>query len=86
MMLCFKAVYIVCGYTDLHSGMDQLAVLVEAQIGNRPYVFGTLYLFCGRRADRIKGLVWEGADGSYYVRGFQKAGFNGLAAWRRYVH
>ena len=57
---CFRAVYIVCGYTDLRSGMDRLAALVEAQTGNRPYLPDTLYLFCGRRADRIKGLVWEG--------------------------
>lgn len=56
---CFKAVYIVCGYTDLRSGMDRLAALVEAQTGNRPYLPDTLYLFCGRRTDRIKGLVWE---------------------------
>ncbi len=52
---CFKAVYIVCGYTDLRSGMDRLAALVEAQTGNRPYVPDTLYLLCGRRTDRIKG-------------------------------
>ena len=57
---CFKAVYIVCGYTDLRSGMDRLAALIEAQTGNRPYVPDTLYLFCGRRTDRIKGPVWEG--------------------------
>ena len=58
--VCFQAVYIVCGYTDLRSGMDRLAARVEAQTGNRPYVPDTLYLFCGRRTDRIKGLVWEG--------------------------
>lgn len=40
---CFKAVYIVCGYTDLRSGMDRLAALVKAQTGNRPYVSDTLY-------------------------------------------
>lgn len=57
---CFKAVYIVCGYTDLRSGMDRLASLIESQLGSRPYVPDTLYLFCGRRSDRIKGLVWEG--------------------------
>ena len=56
---CFKAVYIVCGYTDLRSSMDRLAALIEMQTGNRPYVPDTLYLFCGRRLDRIKGLVWE---------------------------
>ena len=26
---CFKAVYIVCGYTDLRAVMDRLAALVE---------------------------------------------------------
>ena len=57
---CFKAVYIVCGYTDLRAGMDRLAALVETQTGKRPYIPDTPYLFCGRRTDRIKGLVWEG--------------------------
>ena len=57
---CFKAVCIVCGYTDLRAGMDRLAALVETQTGDRPYIKDTLYLFCGRRTDRIKGLVWEG--------------------------
>ena len=56
---CFQAVYIVCGYTDLRFGMDRLAALVEAQTGKKPHVPDTLYLFCGRRTDRIKGLVWE---------------------------
>ena len=57
---CFQAVYIVCGYTDLRFGMDRLAAVIETKTGNSPYVPGTLYLFCGRRSDRIKGLVWEG--------------------------
>lgn len=57
---CFKTVYIVTGYTDLRSGMDRLAAVIESQTGNRPYVPDTLYLFCGRRTDRIKGIVWEG--------------------------
>lgn len=52
----FKAACIVCGYTDLPSRMGWLAALVETQTGNRPYVPDTLYLFCGRRTDRIKGI------------------------------
>lgn len=44
--VCFKAVYIVCGYTDLRSGMDRLAALVEAQTGNSPYVPDTLPSVC----------------------------------------
>ena len=57
--VCFQAVYIVCGYTDLRSGMDRLAALVEAQTGNKPYVPDTLYLFCGRDSRKIKALHFD---------------------------
>lgn len=60
--ICFKNVYIVTGYTDLRSGIDTLAALVESKLGSKPYVPDAIYLFCGRRTDRIKGLVWE-SDG-----------------------
>lgn len=56
---CFKHVYIVCGYTDLRSGIDTLASIIDAKTDNSPFVPDTLYLFCGRKSDRIKGLVWE---------------------------
>lgn len=56
---CFKAVYIVCGYTDLRSGMDRLAALIEAQTGNRPYVPDTLYLFCAPSAEQKKSSFLE---------------------------
>lgn len=55
----FRSVYIMTGYTDLRSGIDRLAALVEAKMGRNPCEPATLYLFCGRRTDRIKGLVWE---------------------------
>lgn len=35
----------------------RLASLIETQTGNRPYTKDTLYLFCGRRTDRIKERV-----------------------------
>ena len=56
---CFNHIYIVCGYTDLRSGIDTLVSIVDAMTDNSPYVPDTLYLFCGRKSDRIKGLVWE---------------------------
>lgn len=56
---CFRQIYIVCGFTDLRSGIDTLAALIDRATDHYPYVPDTLYLFCGRRADRIKGLVWE---------------------------
>ena len=57
--VCFKNVLIVTGYTDFRYGIDSLAALIEKKSGQKPFVPDTLYLFCGRRAGRIKGLVWE---------------------------
>lgn len=56
---CFKQVYIVCGYTDLRSGIDTLASIIAEKSDICPYEPDTLFLFCGRKTDRIKGLVWE---------------------------
>ena len=52
-------VYIACGYTDLRRGIDGLATLVQQQFDLDPFT-NTLFLFCGRRRDRIKALYWEG--------------------------
>ncbi|MEG0146092.1 MAG: IS66 family insertion sequence element accessory protein TnpB, partial [Clostridia bacterium] len=43
------------------SGIDRLAAPVQASFGLNPYS-NTLFLFCGKRADRIKALYWD-ADG-----------------------
>lgn len=60
--VCFRDVYIVTGYTDLRFGIDSLAALIESRLDRKPFIPDTLYLFCGRKTDRIKGLVWE-SDG-----------------------
>ena len=59
---CQCLVYLACGYTDLRKGIDGLAALVQQQFHLDPFQ-NTLFLFCGRQRDRIKGLYWEG-DGS----------------------
>lgn len=56
---CFKKIFIVTGYTDLRSGIDRLADTIRSYLGEDAIEADTLYLFCGRRTDRIKGLVWE---------------------------
>ena len=52
-------IYIACGYTDLRSGIDRLAALVQSSFKLDPYQ-NSLFPFCGRRTDPIKGLLWEG--------------------------
>lgn len=56
----FKKIYLACGYTDLRSGIDKLATFIAMEYELNPFDEGTLFLFCGRKNDRIKGLLWEG--------------------------
>lgn len=56
----FKKVYLAVGTTDLRKGIDGLAAIVTFQFHLDPYDKNTLFLFCGKKPDRIKGLVWEG--------------------------
>ena len=56
----FEEIYIACGYTDLRYGIDGLATTVKEKFGLNPFSPNTIFLFCGRRSDRIKALVWEG--------------------------
>ena len=51
-------VYIVRGYTYLHKGIDGPAWLTYQQFELDSFT-NMLFLFCGRRRDRIKGLYWE---------------------------
>ena len=56
----FKKVFIATGYTDLRRGMEGLAAIIRFLFELDPYDKNTLFLFCGKRSDRIKGLLWEG--------------------------
>ena len=57
---CFKNVYIVCGRTDLRYGIDGLVGIIKSCMTTDKPEPDTLFLFCGRKRDRIKGIVWEG--------------------------
>lgn len=62
----YSRIYLAYGYTDLRFGIDGLARVVQDHFSLDPFQKGTLFLFCGRRTDRIKGLLWEG-DGFLLV-------------------
>lgn len=55
-----ERVFIACGYTDLRKGIDGLAQIIGTQFELNPFQKNVLFLFCGKRCDRIKGLLWEG--------------------------
>ena len=56
----FSHIYLACGYTDLRRGIDGLVSMVKCSFHLDPNEEGSIFLFCGRRADRIKALVYEG--------------------------
>ncbi len=51
-------IYIVCGYTDMRKSIDGLCAVVEDKLHMDPRR-KAIFLFCGRRCDRIKILMWE---------------------------
>lgn len=53
-----ESIYIACGYTDLRKSIDGLARIVQEQFALDPFA-NSVFLFCGRRRDRMKALLWE---------------------------
>jgi transposase len=56
--LTAEHVYLACGRTDMRKSIDGLATLVLSKFQLDPHQ-PALFLFCGRRKDRIKGLLWD---------------------------
>lgn len=54
-----EEVYIACGYTDMRKSIDGLTMMVQQRFQLNPFQ-NSLFLFCGRRRDRMKALYWEG--------------------------
>lgn len=73
-----KEIYLACGYTDMRKSIDGLAAIVQESFGMDPFT-PRLYLFCGKRRDRIKALLWEG-DGFVLL---YKRLENGAFQWPR---
>lgn len=51
--------YIACGYTDMRKQIDGLVAVVQLQFGLE-LDDRSLFLFCGRKADRMKAIYWDG--------------------------
>ena len=60
-----KKIIIACGRTDLRKGIDGLAQLIGTKYDLNPFEKDVLFLFCGSRGDRIRGLLWEGLSADF---------------------
>ena len=77
---CVNQIYIVCGYTDMRKSIDGLCGIIQEHLKEEPSG-NSLFLFCGRRADRIKAILRE-PDG--YVLIYKRlADVQGRYRWPR---
>ena len=74
-----ETIYIVCVYTDMCKSIDGLCAVIEDQLKMDPSS-SALFLFCGRRRDRIKSLFCK-LDG--FVLLYKRLSVRGGYQWPR---
>lgn len=74
-----KKIIIAVGFVDLRKGIDGLAQLIGTKYNLNPFEKDVLFLFCGKRTDRIKGLLWEGTGFLLLYKRFEA----GSLSWPR---
>lgn len=52
-------IFIVCSSTDMRKSIDGLCTIIRDQLQIEPDSRRAIYLFCGKRRDRIKVLLKE---------------------------
>jgi len=51
-------VYLASGYTDMRRGIDGLVSIVQQSFKLDPFE-DSIFLFCGKRPNKIKALYWD---------------------------
>lgn len=72
-----EKIYIACGYTDMRKSIDGLATLVQSRFEMDPFE-PALFIFCGRKCDRIKALLWEAMVSFSSTKDWRTASSSGL--------
>ena len=67
-------VHLALGHTDMRKGLDGLATLIQEHLKRDPFS-GHLFVFRGRRADRIKVLWWDGTGLCLYAKRLERGRF-----------
>ena len=73
-----EKIYIRCGYTDMRKQLNGLLDIIQYNFKLDPYS-NSLFLFCGKRADRIKAVHYEGDGFCLLYKRYE----NGRLQWPR---
>ena len=58
--ITFSKIILAIGSVDLRKGIDGLCSVIRYTYNRDPLEKDTLFLFCGTRRDRLKGVLWSG--------------------------
>jgi transposase len=67
-------VWLATGQTDMRKGMNSLALQVQEKLGRNPHA-GDLFVFRGKRADRVKMIWHDGLGMSLYLKRLERGAF-----------
>lgn len=67
-------VWLAAGVTDMRKGFDGLAAIIKSTLAEDPYA-GHLFVFRGRRGDRIKVLWWDGDGLCLFAKRLERGRF-----------
>lgn len=67
-------VYLAMTPCDLRKGLDGLAAQVQSVLKADPFS-GALFIFRGKRADRLKVLAWDGSGMCLFVKRLEAGRF-----------
>lgn len=60
-------IWVACGVTDMRKGFDTLAMVAQEVVKQSPRS-GHVFVFRGKRADRLKILWWDGTGLCLYAK------------------
>lgn len=67
-------IWLATGHTDMRKGMNSLALQVQEKLLRNPHA-GDLFVFRGKRGDRIK-MIWnDGLGMSLYIKRLERGRF-----------
>lgn len=78
-------IWLVAGATDMRKGFDGLSALVQTSLCDDPFS-GQLFVFRGRRGDRVKVLWWDGQGLCLYYKRLERGRFVWPRAQSGVVH